>query len=470
MYSQVSTLFNGSSSNSVSQQLDTFLNDVNSLTTTPQDLGLRTTVLADAKTLASTFNQGSTGVSNIRSQVAQDAGSTVSQVNQLLSQLASTNVSLDQTQMPAAQNQDRQAAILNQLSSLINVQVINGNGGVLTVYQGGTPIVYGTTARTLSLTTDTQGNQVLTTDNGRTLTSPGGQMGAQLDALNTVLPALSQNLNTVASQVMGATNQIVTNSYDLYGQPGAPLFSGIGAGDMSVAISDPSALALATASLTSTTGVNANGSTVDSSATLASQSGTFATSPSGSGVVNVNGTNITWSSTQSLDSVLSSFSAAGVNATFDPNTQTITLARNPSIGTGAGITVTDVSGNFTAFTNLGAATLNNGVPGDGGGATALAGLSSTVVVGTPPTQSLPQSVSGFMSSVAQSASQAQNDQTTAQSLLTSLQQQQDSQEGVNQDEEAANMMSYQQTYEAAVELAHVQDQMLNTLINNTLAG
>ncbi|MEO6594697.1 MAG: flagellar basal body rod C-terminal domain-containing protein, partial [Planctomycetota bacterium] len=66
---------------------------------------------------------------------------------------------------------------------------------------------------------------------------------------------------------------------------------------------------------------------------------------------------------------------------------------------------------------------------------------------------------GFETSAATSALGAQ------QQLLDQLQADRDSVSGVNIDEEMVNMLSYQQSYEAAARFIAVAQQMTDTLIN-----
>ena len=65
------------------------------------------------------------------------------------------------------------------------------------------------------------------------------------------------------------------------------------------------------------------------------------------------------------------------------------------------------------------------------------------------TQSINDVVNGFVSTVGLQTSQAQNGTTAQQAALTSAQTAQQSVQGVNLDQQAANMVQYQQAYQAA---------------------
>ena len=68
-------------------------------------------------------------------------------------------------------------------------------------------------------------------------------------------------------------------------------------------------------------------------------------------------------------------------------------------------------------------------------------------------------------------SQAQNGATAQQTVMTSAQNAQSSVQGVNLDEEAANMVQYQQAYQAAAQVISTSEllfQSLITAINSNL--
>jgi flagellar hook-associated protein 1 FlgK len=61
-------------------------------------------------------------------------------------------------------------------------------------------------------------------------------------------------------------------------------------------------------------------------------------------------------------------------------------------------------------------------------------------------------------------SQAQNGATAQQTLLTSAQNAQSSVQGVNLDQEAANMVQYQQAYQAAAQAIATANTLFQSLI------
>jgi flagellar hook-associated protein 1 FlgK len=104
----------------------------------------------------------------------------------------------------------------------------------------------------------------------------------------------------------------------------------------------------------------------------------------------------------------------------------------------------------------------NGV-GDDTNALALAGILNQQVL-NGGTQSLSDAVNAYVGTVGLQTSQAQNGATAQQAVLNSAQTAQQSVQGVNLDEEAANMLQYQQAYEAAAQVIATSNTLFNSII------
>ncbi len=108
---------------------------------------------------------------------------------------------------------------------------------------------------------------------------------------------------------------------------------------------------------------------------------------------------------------------------------------------------------------------NAGGTGDGRNAVALAGiLDSKVLKGG--SQSLAGMLGAYVGTVGLQTSQAQDGAVAQQSALTSAQAAQQSVSGVNLDEEAANLIRYEQAYQAAAQVIKVADTLFQTLMTS----
>jgi flagellar hook-associated protein 1 FlgK len=106
---------------------------------------------------------------------------------------------------------------------------------------------------------------------GTAVTLTGGNAQAQVESINTTIPAYQAQLDGVASALATSVNTIHATGFDANGNPGGPVFSGTTAATISVAITDPKELA-----------VSATGSgTADLDTSIAQQIAALSTSKTG---------------------------------------------------------------------------------------------------------------------------------------------------------------------------------------------
>lgn len=137
----------------------------------------------------------------------------------------------------------------------------------------------------------------------------------------------------------------------------------------------------------------------------------------------------------------------------------------------AAITAADINVIITDPRAIAASSGTNIGTGNNENALALADLQTdnTVVqvsAGPPPvTRSLADQYAVIVSDVATRTRQAEVSQETQQALLQQTKQRFDSVSGVNLDEEAADLIKYQQAYQAASQIIVVSNTIFDTLIN-----
>jgi flagellar hook-associated protein 1 FlgK len=283
-----------------------------------------------------------------------------------------------------------------------------------------------------------------------------------VDVHDRILPGLGAALDAAVGGVRDAVNGFLGNGWDLDGQPGSALFSGSGASDVQAVLTDPRKLALAAGSLTSDGSVMASG-TLDLQAALASQD--FAIPPAASGVLRVNGTDVSWTDQTTPSELMDALRGAGVSASYDASSGRFTLLRDPSAVGGPDLAVSDVSGNLSSVLRLDTAGVDKGIPGDGSVAASIASL---LVQPRAGAQTVIASLQGVATSAAAKAGNARAAYQAADRLRASLDETRASTSGVNTDEEGIKMLQFQRSYEAAARLASIQDSMLDTLINKMM--
>jgi flagellar hook-associated protein 1 len=111
-----------------------FTSAIQALQTNTTGLSAQTTALSAAQTLAQQINTTSQGIQTLRTNVNQDIGNSVAQVNTDLQQIAAINTklqSLSSTDPSAATLEDQRDAAINDVSKYVDVRAVNsGINGV----------------------------------------------------------------------------------------------------------------------------------------------------------------------------------------------------------------------------------------------------------------------------------------------------------------------------------------------------
>jgi flagellar hook-associated protein 1 len=273
---QTQVNFTSNTGADIGTQISNFFSSVNQLATDPADLSLRQGVLTAADNLATSFNvaanQLTTQQTNLNSNVVQ----TVNQINQLTTQIAQLNGQISQLQNVgenAGTFLDQRQQAIDQLSSLVDVSVIPSDNTLTLTTASGTALVAGQQSFQLSTQQNSAGLQdVFAQGTDITSTIVSGQLSGLLQARDQQIPAIQNQLDTLAAGLANAVNGVQTAGFDLNGNAGTDLFNpppanGTGAAaSLSVAITDPSLIA---ASTDQTAGNNAN---ADAMYALANQS------------------------------------------------------------------------------------------------------------------------------------------------------------------------------------------------------
>ena len=101
--------------------------------------------------------------------------------------------------------------------------------------------------------------------------------------------------------------------------------------------------------------------------------------------------------------------------------------------------------------------------GDNRNLTVMAGLLDQALIGG--TTSINSAVNQMVTNIGIQTSQAQSGTTAQQSVLTDASNAQQSVSGVNLDEEAANLVQYQQAYQAAAQVINVSSTLFKSLLD-----
>lgn len=238
---QVQSIFNqvttgsGSGTNSLGDKITGFFNSLTQLEASPASIPLRANVLAAASTMTSTFNNVAQQLGQQTASLNQQVSGVVQQINPLLTSIAQLNQQITATspRADAGQLESQRQYDLQQLSQYIGVNVVptenNGmtvttTGGALLVSQGQAfQLTSGNVAGNVHVFTSAPGNaQDITTQQA----SGGGQLAGLLTARDTAIPAVQNQIDTLAYSLQTNINAHQLTGVDLNGNPPVQFFNG----------------------------------------------------------------------------------------------------------------------------------------------------------------------------------------------------------------------------------------------------
>jgi flagellar hook-associated protein 1 FlgK len=204
------------STTSYFNQLNTVFSDFSAAAANPTSSLSSAQAISDVSQFLDNSQSISSSLSGLSGSADSGIANDVSQVNTLLGQISQLNsdiTSVTSANGQAADLQNSQSQLINQLSSLIGVKVApTSSGGVVVSTTGGAQLVGQFGAATLSYTSSpTTTGQVSVTQPGGSQSSAlavnSGDIGGLLSLRNTQIPGLQSQLSEFVSQTVSAINQ-----------------------------------------------------------------------------------------------------------------------------------------------------------------------------------------------------------------------------------------------------------------------
>jgi flagellar hook-associated protein 1 FlgK len=275
---QIQPIFT-TSTEDIGTQMSALFSSISALSASPTSSSARQGVLTAGQNLATAFNTASNSLTSqqagLNTQVTQD----VSQINELTQQIAALNPQLAQLKAEGQDGgtlQDQQDQLVLSLSKLTDVSVTKTESGETLTTGNGTPLVVGSQSYNLQTTTGSDGMQHVLDHNGTDITSSltGGDLGGTIQTRDQTIPGLLNQLDTLANQFGTAFNAAQATGYTQSGSAGQNFFNvsstvAGSAASISMATTDPAAIAASSDGSAGSNGNLANLSAVQTS-TLAS--------------------------------------------------------------------------------------------------------------------------------------------------------------------------------------------------------
>lgn len=436
----------------LSPALQDFFSGIQEVASNPASIPSRQAALSSAESLASRFHSLAGRLDEIGQGVNSQMLSSVGAINSYAEQIANLNDAIGRAQRATGQSPndllDMRDQLILDLNKEVKATVVKqGDDGYNVFIGNGQPLVVGGDTFELSnLTSPTNPSKIevaYQTSNGDLMIMAdsgivGGKLGGLIEFRNKTLEPTQNALGRVAIGLATTFNGQHDDGYDLDGNPGGAMFSlpspvvtansgnaGITA-DITAKISDPAALTASDYRLQ----FDGTNYTV----TRLSDNVAF---PPGALPQTVDGVEL---------DLASGAPAAGDSFLIRP---TVNGA------SGIGVAITDP--------RLIAAAATTGAVGDNGNALKLGALQTANIM-NGGTSTYQGAYSQIVSQIGNKTRELDVTSSAAGKLLNEATLSLQNESGVNLDEEATNLLRYQQAYQAAAKVMQIASEMFDTLL------
>lgn len=442
--------------------LQAFFNAVQDVANNPTSIPTRQVLISEAETLASRFESLDQRFEDLRNTTNDQLVAVTTEVNGIASAIADLNKSIAQETgasggQPPNDLLDKRDVLISQLSELVSVSTIDAKDGSVNVFIGsGQTLVLGFDSNTIgTIRSEFDQSQLevaftsSTTSYSISNQISGGKLGGLLEFRDDILNPAQDAMGRIAIGLADTFNTQHQLGDDINGAAGGLFFN-------SIVTSSPEVFP--------STGNNAASGTVgvaitDSNAIQASEYR-----------LNYDGATFTLTRMSDDTVVDSGFTTGDFPRAVASDGISLNLAGSVAAGDSFLIRpvrkgATDIDVAVGSAAEVAAAATGNSL-GDNSNALALAGLQLKNVLGGSR-ESYQSAYAKLVGTVGASTSQAKVNASAQLTLLNRAIESQQSVSGVNLDEEAANLIKFQQAYQAAAQIVRVSDEIFQTLINAT---
>ncbi|UCD63417.1 MAG: flagellar hook-associated protein FlgK [Candidatus Zixiibacteriota bacterium] len=238
--SEVETMFNEPSDNTLATMLNGFWDSWSALSTYDGD---RSNVLAVAQRLSNGFHQVADELNRLRESIDLDLANLVRDVNRLTAEIASTNNQIASTELGdtrANDLRDRRDLYIDELSALVDVNAVEQENGEVTVYIGAMSIVNGKDYMPIAVELDNVDGQplhrLIWEGTSVELKCLNGQLKGLTDARDEIIPRYLEQLDTLARTLVQQVNAIHVTGYGADGSTGVDFFDPAGLDALSIRV------------------------------------------------------------------------------------------------------------------------------------------------------------------------------------------------------------------------------------------
>jgi flagellar hook-associated protein 1 len=234
----------------INKDLSNFFNSIQSLTTSPEDLGVRQNVIDNAAILAGSFRNTIGSLDRAEGSVDVTVDDAARDINSMLDQVAILNREIQKFELGtdnANDFRDKRDLLVDKLSAYFDVTQVELPTGAVNLSVNGEPLVTGLVVSPVQVVSaGTPAHPQIQSSGGVNLVTSGGKLRGIAEVYTTI-DGLRTQLDDLAATIIDEVNTRVTGGFDLNGNAGVNFFSGTDAAtiDVSAAVKANPALVVA---------------------------------------------------------------------------------------------------------------------------------------------------------------------------------------------------------------------------------
>lgn len=485
LLSSVEATLNELSDHDLSSELSRFFNSWSELANSPGATGTRSLVVQQGATLAGYIRNLRSDLGDLRTQIDRQLEATVSQANQILSNIATLNTNIVQAEAGSSVAnglRDQRDTLIAELSQYMDVTAVEQPSGTVDVLVGSLPVVLAGDSRGIELVRESDDNDlnvfVQIQDPEERLNVSSGRVGALLSQRGTLVDDTIDRIDQISSQLIFQVNRLHSTGYSAAALTSIRGTTAVNPADVTRALNDPNNTSLRDLPFEATNGgflVNVKNTATGSTQTVridVDLDGIDASGAPGYGddtsIADIrdalNGVPNLTASVNS-DGTLSINAAAGFEFSFAEDTSgALAVLGVNTYFTGTNATNIGVRQDLLDRPSLlNAGRTIDGTPNDNGVATAIATIqdqANEALGGSTIRGSWQDSVQSIGLRTSAASARAESTQLVRESLEA----QRSAISGVSVDEESINLLTFQRQYQGAARFISVVDELTQTLI------
>lgn len=228
---QIEELFYEPNEGSISNLLNEFWNSWSDVATEPEEHAYRNTLITNTKMLTEAFHRVDGQLSDLRKSVDGEIKLLIENINNLAGEVASLNMQIARTELGtdrANDLRDKRDLIIDELSKLARINVVEESTGSATVFIGAMALVDRDNVYKLSTYKSGAGettlNQVVWAGTDKSVKFYGGQLDSLLELRDETIPRYVRALDELAAALVNSINSVHSTGYGLDNSTGLNFF------------------------------------------------------------------------------------------------------------------------------------------------------------------------------------------------------------------------------------------------------